>query len=197
MKLGEHWSEGQRTKFTLTRTGHSVSPETREKLSKANMGHITPVEQRMKQSAALKGITRSPETRAKMGAAKVGNTFNLGRLVSIETRVRISISNKGRKCSPETRAKLSEAMAGPKSSRWKGGERVSAAKHKAKRRLLGFHPLNSWFEGSDGHHLNQIPGDVIYIPEAMHDSVKHDIWTGRGMEKINALASKFLMEGWT
>ena len=68
-------------------------------------------------------------------------------------------------------------------------------KHRAKRRALGFNPLNSPFVGSAGHHINQ--NDVIYIPRDMHKSVSHNVWTGRNMEKINALAGAFLTEDWT
>jgi hypothetical protein len=68
-------------------------------------------------------------------------------------------------------------------------------RHQAKHRTLGFNPLNSFFVGSEGHHINQ--SDVIYIPKAMHQSVRHNIWTGRNMEKINALAGAYLTEDWT
>ena len=65
----------------------------------------------------------------------------------------------------------------------------------AKHRLLGWNTLNSWFPNSDGHHINK--EDVIYIPVAMHDSVKHNVWTGKNMDKINALAAQYLTEDWT
>jgi hypothetical protein len=68
-------------------------------------------------------------------------------------------------------------------------------KHTAKRRALGFNPLNSPFAGSTGHHINQ--SDVVYIPMAMHKSVSHNVWTGRNMEKINLLAGEYLTEDWT
>lgn len=35
-----------------------------------------------------------------------------------------------------------------------------------KRRGLGFNPLNKFFEGSHGHHINNI--DVVYIPKEIH-----------------------------
>lgn len=62
----------------------------------------------------------------------------------------------------------------------------------AKHRLLGWNPLNSWFIGSDGHHINK--EDVIYIPVVLHDSVKHNVWTGKNMDKINALAVQYLTD---
>jgi hypothetical protein len=72
---------------------------------------------------------------------------------------------------------------------------LAMGKMKAKRRTLGFNPLNSPFEGSEGHHINW--ADVIYIPKEMHQSVRHNVWTGRNMEKINLLAGAYLTEDWT
>jgi len=62
------------------------------------------------------------------------------------------------------------------------------AKHRehAKRRELGFVLLNSSFPDSDGHHLDM--EHVLYIPRYLHQSVHHNVRTGAGMEKINALA---------
>ncbi len=61
-----------------------------------------------------------------------------------------------------------------------------------KRRTLGFIPLNSWFPDADAHHLDH--DRVAYIPHMIHKSVSHNVWTGRGMEKINALALQYLAE---
>jgi len=68
-------------------------------------------------------------------------------------------------------------------------------KQNAKRRTLGFVPLNSPFGGCERHHINT--NDVIYIPKTMHRSIPHNVWTGRNMEKINALAGAYLTEDWT
>lgn len=84
-------------------------------------------------------------------------------------------------------------------TRWRKAnpDRVSVIdkRHSSKRRTLGFNPLNSPFRGCDAHHINQ--NDVIYIPRKLHHSVWHCIWTGEGMEKINALAGAYLTEDWT
>ena len=72
---------------------------------------------------------------------------------------------------------------------------LAARRMKAKRRVLGFNPLNSPFDGCEGHHINQ--SDVIYIPKEMHKSVWHNVWTGRNMDTINALAGAYLTEDWT
>lgn len=59
-------------------------------------------------------------------------------------------------------------------------------RNQAKRRLLGFTPLNEPFVGSDAHHIDA--EYVIFIPSELHDSVRHNQWTGWGMEQINSLA---------
>jgi hypothetical protein len=65
-----------------------------------------------------------------------------------------------------------------------------ARRHQAKRREMDFEPLNSPFPGSDGHHINVT--DVIYVPSSMHRSIAHNVWTGRNMAAINALAYEYL-----
>jgi hypothetical protein len=163
------------------------------------------------QVAWNKGIPMifSPETCAKISAAKMGHivtletcarisTAQMGRIQSPETRAKMSVAHMGRKPLPETRAKISVAKrgkTGPLHNTWKGGSQVSNRKQKAKRRLLGFNPLNSPFPGCEGHHINK--DDVIYEPKKLHRSVPHNVWTGRGMVEANALAGQYLMEYWT
>jgi hypothetical protein len=55
--------------------------------------------------------------------------------------------------------------------------------HRAKRRKLGFIPLNELFENSQAHHIDF--ECVIYIPEQLHQSISHNVWTGQGMTEIN------------
>jgi hypothetical protein len=68
--------------------------------------------------------------------------------------------------------------------------RVSHGKSKAKHRLLGCALLNTPFEGSEGHHLDR--DRVLHIPAELHKSVRHDVWTGKNMEQVNALAFQWL-----
>jgi hypothetical protein len=174
MRLGQvAWNKGMR-----------ASPETRAKLSAAREGKPHPHEgrppseaTRAKQSAISVGRLFSPETRAKLSAA------NMGRGQSPETIAKRSVALTGCVRSPETRAKMSLA-------KWKGGSAISGRKSKAKRRILGFNPLNSWFPGCEAHHLDH--DRVAYIPEELHRSVSHDVWTGRNMDKINAVAFEYL-----
>ena len=67
---------------------------------------------------------------------------------------------------------------------------VITAKQKHKRRSLGFYPLNKYIEGSHAHHISE--NFVIYIPVEIHNSIRHNIWTGKNMEQINKLAVSFL-----
>lgn len=54
---------------------------------------------------------------------------------------------------------------------------------KAKRRRLGFIPFNERFSGADAHHINR--KCIVYVPHELHISIRHNIWTGRGMKEIN------------
>jgi len=133
-----------------------------------------------------------------MSVAKMGNTQCLGHHHSEETKAKMSAAQTGKPKSDATRAKMSKpksdatrakmsvGQTGPLNNNWKGGKRVFNAKHKAKRRELGFLPLNQSFPGSDFHHLDIDHG--VFIPHTLHQSVSHDHNTGLGMEQINALA---------
>lgn len=63
------------------------------------------------------------------------------------------------------------------------------------RRLLGYEPVNKWFENADCHHLRYAPNLdardnnlVLYIPQSLHRSVQHNGKTGEGMKEINIKA---------
>jgi len=64
--------------------------------------------------------------------------------------------------------------------------------HFKRKRSLGFIPLNEWFEGSEAHHIDK--DRVIYMPKEYHQSIRHNVWTGRNMALINALAFDYLLE---
>lgn len=117
-----------------------------------------------------------------------GGRGGKGHPCSTETRMKISVSEKGKVVTAETRKKM-------KGARWKGGRMVWKRKANAKRRTLGFNPLNSYFVGCEGHHIN--PQDVIHMPKKLHQSVYHNQTTGKGMVEMNILAGAFLTEDWT
>jgi hypothetical protein len=73
--------------------------------------------------------------------------------------------------------------------------RNNVKRMQARRRDLGFVPMNTFSPGSEAHHLNQ--NDVIYIPHELHRSVYHNVLTGRGMAKINAKALVWYAENRT
>jgi hypothetical protein len=70
--------------------------------------------------------------------------------------------------------------------------KICIQKRSSKRRLLGHEPLNSWFKGSDAHHLrySNTPEDkdndiTIYAPRELHTSIWHNGNTGQGIRDIN------------
>ena len=58
-----------------------------------------------------------------------------------------------------------------------------------RKRNLGFEPLNKPQEGFVAHHLNF--KKVIYIPKELHQSISHNVFTGKNMHIINALAMDY------
>lgn len=73
-----------------------------------------------------------------------------------------------------------------------GMVKIGHGKCKAKRRVLGFIPMNQPFDGCNGHHIDR--ERVVYIPEVLHMSIRHNVWNGRNMGKINAVAFNFLFK---
>ncbi|MCK4648042.1 hypothetical protein KAT51_00820 [bacterium] len=70
-------------------------------------------------------------------------------------------------------------------------KKSDAKTHAKRRRNLGFNPTNELFEGGVWHHINK--NDVVCIPEKIHRSVRHNVFTGEGMEEINDLTQEFLL----
>lgn len=202
---GRAVSAETRAKLSAIGMGHVVSAETRAKLSASNKGQVShnkgvPMSEaaKAKLSVSCLGRTISPEAREKISAAMKG------RYVSPETRAKMSVVNSNR--SPETRAKLSAASMGNKyglghhpseeakaktvAAHWKGGEKIAQIRHAAKRRTLGFVPLNQPIDGYEAHHVDK--EHVIFMPKELHHSIYHNQWTGQNMDKINALAYEWL-----
>lgn len=75
---------------------------------------------------------------------------------------------------------------------WQQANPEKVKTEKARRRNLGFEPLNKWFENSVAHHVNNYY--VIYIPVEMHEKNPHkqDDWDS--MLKINKLAFQYLID---
>lgn len=102
------WNKGktniysEETKQRMRESQLNKSEETRQKMSKAKMGHLV-----------------SEETKRKIG--KANSIKNKGKHHSIETKWRISEGNKGKIVSEETKFKISKAQRGEKSCHWQGG----------------------------------------------------------------------------
>lgn len=77
--------------------------------------------------------------------------------------------------------------------------KVHQAKMKAKRKKLGFNPINKYFKGSHYHHLrydangNKDNNIGIFIPKEIHQSLYHNGQTGQGMEEMNKLAIEWYL----
>lgn len=167
--------------------GHTVSPETRKKISLINTGRAQSPELRGRKSATLMGHTVSTETRAKISLGNMGNTKWLGSHHSAETIAKITAWNRGKIVSPETRARISAGL-------WKGGQMIANGRRRAKRRSMGYVFLNKWFSGCDGHHVDN--EQIINMPRKLHRGKGngHNHYTGRGMARMNAIAYNFLFK---
>lgn len=66
-------------------------------------------------------------------------------------------------------------------------------KTKAIRKQFGFIPLNDWFAGSEGHHIDK--ERVIYIPKELHQGIGHSVSQNRNMEEINKIAFGYIDRG--
>lgn len=74
----------------------------------------------------------------------------------------------------------------------KASNRRNSKKMKAKRKQFGFIPLNEYFDGSHGHHINKEM--VIFIPKELHESTRHSVLQNRNMETINKKSFDFMEE---
>lgn len=175
--LGSHASEETKAKMSAARKGKPKSLEMRAKLSTTNMGHAVSPETGAKIAAANRGRVVSPETRAKQSASQMGHPAYPACIAA----------HLGYKRDPKTLANMS----GELSTLWKGGPRMSDARKTAQRRILGFIPMNSPFPDSEGHHLDN--DHVLYILRELHQKNKHNVFTGKNIEKINTLAVQWWM----
>ena len=192
--MGHLVSDETRAKIGTANTGKNPSLEARAKMGAVHRGHPFTPEHKEKISKANTGKVRTPEMRARLSVAKKGlPSPNKGIPRSDETKAKISIAKTNP--SPETREKMSIAKRGklgPLASRWSGGPAVSSRKSAARRRTLGFIPLNKPFVGCEGHHIDN--EQVINIPKSLHRSIWHRQSNKDSMAKINAVAYNFLFK---
>lgn len=147
----------------------------------------------------------SEETRKKMKAAWILRKQKpnyipprLGKHHSKEFKIRLSIRMKksgwwtgktnptlGKHLSEETKKKISDANKG---RNWKGGLKAVSAR----RRKLGFIPINKEFENAHAHHIDE--KHVIFIPKKIHKSIWHSLDKPETMEQINNKAYDWLLK---
>lgn len=87
---------------------------------------------------------------------------------------------------PQKRA--SATMQGIPLSEWKGFAPPATREHivKAEHCIR----LNKPFPECEGHHLSR--SLLIYIPKELHNHIRHNLKTGKGMASINAIAIQYL-----
>ena len=70
--------------------------------------------------------------------------------------------------------------------------KITQAKAHAKRRGLEYIRLNDPFPNSEGHHIDK--KHIVYIPKEDHQRIRHNLHTGQGIDKINAIAFEYISE---
>lgn len=131
---------------------------------------------------------------------KISNSTK-DKIVSLKTRKKMSKISKHRTYSQKTREKMSRnhrdvsgknnphyGKFGKLASNWKGG--ISGNRDHIKP-VKSCTKLNTYFKGSHGHHI--ISGIVIFIPQDLHQSIRHNLKTGKNMKEINILAIDYLL----
>lgn len=73
-----------------------------------------------------------------------------------------------------------------KSDRGKIAIAKAIAKAHAKRKNLGFTPINEYFNNCQAHHINK--DYIIHIPKEIHKSIYHSVLRNINMIEINSLA---------
>ena len=80
-------------------------------------------------------------------------------------------------------------VSGEKNPNWNGGREAFHKRRNKITRSFGFIPLNDWFPGCEGHHIDK--EFVIHIPKEMHKSIWHSVTKNINMDLINDLAIDF------
>lgn len=129
--------------------GHTVSEETKLKLSKANSGkkHSETTKQKLSSKMSGEGNPFFGKCHTLESRKKISNS-RLGKKLSSETKLKISESNKGRPVTPETKLKLSQALKGKNTGpnlklrgQAKSVESIQKANETKKLRKVGLKPV--------------------------------------------------------
>lgn len=75
------------------------------------------------------------------------------------------------------------------------GKHHKALRDAKRRKLLGEPKtiLGRWFPGAELHHITA--ETVVYIPKALHQSIRHSLTRNRNMDEINVAAMEFYERG--
>jgi len=183
--------------------GKSFSPERCENISKSLEGRHPSEKTKQKISQSMKNKCSEEDYKLKMSNCQMGNTsgrFNKGIPKSEKHKQKLADANKGKKRSDKTKKKISNSKKGNtyclgrilsdktkqkiSDAHYKGGKKLSNARHTAARKQFGFIPLNSCeVDGWVGHHIDL--NYVIFIPEKLHKSIYHSITKDINMNIIN------------
>lgn len=122
-----------RRRYAAWRSTQSASMDTRAKMSKARMGHRHRPETKAKISAANLRNGNRPYITDTMRREIASRFLGTRRApFSQEHRAKIGVTSAGRQCSPETRAKISAALKGRQMPNG-FGEKIALAKRGVKR----------------------------------------------------------------
>lgn len=177
--------------------------EIKDKISNTLKGRISP----------MKGRKQTQKARDKCSASMEGKQNRLGQKQTEREKLNHGISMKGKQNrlgthqSEEARIKIGKAQIGnqhgfkkglaswnsgfirEENPGWKGGYEATRRRSEEKRRQLGYIPLNDWFIGCEGHHIDK--EFIIYVPKEMHRSIYHSVTKNINMNLINDLAIDF------
>lgn len=111
-----------------------------------------------------------------------------------KSKDKISKSLTERYISVKTRKEISKRMMSENNPLYIDGCYREKQYTKRKNLVLGFEPINEWFEGSEAHHIDH--DLVIFISKEIHRSMYHNLKTGQNMKQINNLAFEFYTIQW-
>ncbi len=182
--------------------GKPQSEEQNKKNSESHKGQIAwnkdkkqSETTKQKISQKLTGKKQSDETKNKRSIALKGRIYpsRKGLLAGAKHPMY------GKTHTEEAKKKISDAhigkCIGKENPHWRGGETMSTARTRNKRRLLGYIPLNIWEAKTKdfvAHHLDK--EHVLYIPKDLHNSVRHKQENQESMDVMNEKAIDWYVE---
>ena len=143
--------------------GHSVSEETKRKISESLKGRKQSEETKRKRSKLLKGRNRSEETKQKISEAKKGIPLSDEHIRKISESLKGNQRHKGHHHTDETKLRISESKKG-KSPCWNKGKHWSEEHRK---KLSEAHKGQvAWNKGQKGLlHWKLVDGKRVYYQD--------------------------------